>query len=85
MIKKIALIILKNIPYFKSITKHHHKLNLCSGNSIYGFMDMNPMLAAVDISMILKPFHHHLFAQDLKYLKKNISTVIWRALTNLQS
>jgi len=44
MIKKIALIILKNISYFKLIKKHHDKLNLCSGNQViegYTSLDYN--------------------------------------------
>ena len=44
IIKKIALIIVKNILYFKLFKKHHDKLNLCSGNQViegYTSLDYN--------------------------------------------
>ena len=44
MIKKIALVILKNISYLKLFKKHHYKLNLCSGHQViegYTSLDYN--------------------------------------------
>jgi SAM-dependent methyltransferase len=44
IIKKIALVILKNISYLSFFKKHHEKLNLCSGNQVvegYTSLDYN--------------------------------------------
>jgi len=44
MIKKIALVILKNISYLSFLKKHYEKLNLCSGNQViegYVSLDYN--------------------------------------------
>ena len=44
IIKKIALVILKNISYLSFFKKHHDKLNLCSGNQLidgYTSLDYN--------------------------------------------